>query len=144
MSYVQNFQHIVIGTKSHRMVLPTDAEHLLYAYITGFFKNKGCSVIKINGIPNHIHILVNMNPMLAIAAEIGNLKRATSIWLKANRHFPLFEGWQKEYASFSVSYSHLEAVKDYIDIQKAHHSNLFFDDEYNRLILKNGLVYYKP
>ena len=144
MSYVQNYHHLVIGTKNHEMVLPVEFEMELYSYIAGYFKNNNCQLLAINGIPNHIHILVNMNPMLSPALEFGNLKRMTSLWLKENPRFPIFKGWQKEYASFTVSYSHLTAVRGYIENQKIHHADKGYEEEYQRLILKNGLVYYKP
>ncbi|MDE6353197.1 MAG: transposase [Muribaculaceae bacterium] len=143
MSYIQNFQHIVISTKSRQMTLNRNSIDKLYNYISGFLQNKDCKLIAIGGIEDHIHILTNFNPQLSLSQEIGNLKRSASLWIKQSGYFPLFNGWAKEYGSFSVSYGHIEAVSNYIKSQQSHHANLNSEDEYKRLILKNGLVYYQ-
>ena len=143
MSYIQNFQHIVISTKSRQMTLNRNSIDKLYNYIAGFLSNKKCVLIAIGGIEDHIHILINFNPQLSLSQEIGNLKRSTSLWIKQSGFFPLFDGWASEYGSFSVSYGHIEVVSSYIKSQQIHHASLNSEDEYKRLILKNGLVYYQ-
>ncbi|MDE7369291.1 MAG: transposase [Muribaculaceae bacterium] len=143
MSYIQNYQHIVLSTKNRSKTLNRLFVDKLYQYISGFFQNKECNLIKIGGIEDHIHILVNFNNQLSLSKEIGNLKRSTSIWIKQSGFFPLFDGWSKEYGSFSVSYSHVKPVSDYIQSQQEHHLNLNSEEEYKRLILKNGLIYYQ-
>lgn len=72
-----------------------------------------------------------------------DLKRSTSLWMKESGYFPTFKGWQKEYAAFNISFSHKDAVASYINSQQEHHQKLNFEAEYQRLVLKNGLVYYQ-
>ena len=42
--------------------------------------------------------------------------------------------WQEGYGSFSVSYSVLNAVKNYIQNQKQHHATMTFDEEYLKFL----------
>ena len=56
--------------------------------------------------------------------------------------FPLFEGWEREYGAFSLSYGHRDAVYDSIASQQEHHDTISLDDEYRRLITKAGLQIY--
>ena len=143
MSYVQNIHHVVISTKNREMTIPTEHTEKLYQYITGIIKNKQCNLLAIGGIPNHIHLLVEVHTQLSTSSLIGEIKRCSSVWMKSDGHFPLFQGWGKEYASFSASYGHCGVLKDYILNQQVHHADKRFEDEYRRLILKNGLVYYE-
>ncbi len=69
------------------------------------------------------------------------LKKATSVWAK-EKHEPEF-AWQEGYAAFTVSYPHLDPVKEYIRTQEEHHRQTDFVEELKRLLEKNG-VEYKP
>ncbi len=124
------------------MTIPVEHAPLLYKYINGIIHYKHCRLLAIGGIPNHIHMLIDINQQLALAMMIGELKRSSSMWMKSDGHFPMFNGWSKEYAAFSVSFGHVDVVRDYISNQQIHHANKRFEEEYQRLILKNGLVYY--
>jgi putative transposase len=42
--------------------------------------------------------------------------------------------WQGGYGIFSVSYSQLATVREYIATQEAHHEQLSFQDEFRRLL----------
>ena len=143
MSQTKCIYHVVISTKGGEMVLGEENSPKLYAYMCGILKKMDCFIHAINGIPNHIHILMELPSTLALADVMRELKKNSSIWASSSGLFPMFKGWVKEYGGFSVSFSHVEHIKSYIQGQKAHHAGLNYDDEYKRLILKNGLVFYQ-
>ncbi len=76
-----------------------------------------------------------------LADFMQEMKKTTSVWAKDN-HEPSF-GWQDGYAAFTVSYSHLDSVKEYIRTQEEHHRQTGFVEGLKRLLEKNG-VEYKP
>ena len=142
MSKTRNLLHIVFTTK-HR--LPTITEEFkkeLYLYIFGILKNKNCFLHRMNGIVNHIHILIDLSPNIALADLIRDIKLASNKWMKNNPHFPDFTAWGEGYFAVSVSPEDLEKCKQYIIGQEKHH--LFTDlmTEMDWIIHRNGMTWY--
>ncbi|MCX6303789.1 MAG: transposase [Bacteroidetes bacterium] len=98
-SYRQILYHLVFRTKySYKTLNPIYAKEL-YAYVSGFVKNKNCVLYRINGVENHLHILCDLHPSIALADFIRDLKTSTSIWLKQSGKFHDFQGWAEGYAA---------------------------------------------
>lgn len=144
MSYVQSLYHIVICTKYRAMTINNANKEHLYKYIWGVVNKSKCKLISINGIANHIHMLVEVHPMVAISDLVRDIKRASSYYAQKSEFFPLFEGWSAEYAAFSSSYSMRDKIINYILNQEKHHGKESFDSEYKRMATLHGLEYYEP
>ncbi len=114
MSYIQALYHVVICTKHRDMTINNSNKVQLYKYIWGVINNYNCKLIKMNGIPNHIHLLIELKSTIAITDLVRDIKRASSIYAKQSNLFPLFISWSAEYAAFSVSYSMREFVAHHI------------------------------
>ncbi|MBR3567139.1 MAG: IS200/IS605 family transposase [Salinivirgaceae bacterium] len=139
MSYTRFLYHIVFRTKCSLNTIPESHEKDLYAYILGFVNNKNAVLYRIGGMPNHIHMLVDLPPMLSVASFMQELKIATSKWLKTNSEFPNFQGWAEGYAAFTYSLKEKETVINYIKNQKEHHKVETFESEYRRFIEESGI-----
>ena len=144
MSYVQALYHIVICTKYRSMTIDNANKTALYKYIWGVIDNCNCKLLKINGIPNHIHMLVELHPTVCMSDLIRDVKRASSLYAKESGLFPLFDGWSAEYGAFTCSYSMKERIEKYIQSQEEHHGKEAFESEYRRLATLHGLKYYEP
>ena len=96
-------------------------------------------VYRIGGMPDHVHLLVGLPSDLSVAKFVQELKSITSVWLKANPHFPDFNHWGKEYAAFTYSAKEKDVVINYIKSQKEHHRVALFKEEYRKLIEESGL-----
>ncbi len=138
MSRVNSIYHIVINTYQRRMTIPEECKRDLYMYIYGIIRNKGGHVYRINGIGNHIHILVNIPSTLSLAQLMQSIKQSSSLWLSANPNFPQWEKWGKEYFADSKSYSHVPGIVNYIMGQEEHHRVKGFDDELKTLYADAG------
>ena len=97
-------------------------------------------MIAINSMPDHIHILVGLNPNQAISSLIQNAKTQNCKWIKAQRFCKSF-AWQEGYGAFSYSKSHVPAVIDYIEKQESHHQKHTFLEEYKRMLVAFGIDY---
>lgn len=139
MSYTRFLYHIVFRTKCSLNTIPESHEKDLYAYILGFVNNKNGVLYRIGGMPNHIHMLVDLPPMLSVASFMQELKIATSKWLKTNSKFPDFQGWAEGYAAFTYSLKEKETIINYIKNQKEHHKVETFESEYRRFIEESGI-----
>lgn len=139
MSYTQTFYHIVLRTHCSIPAIVEEHERELYSYMLGFINNKGARLYRIGGMPDHIHLFVSLPATLAMSKFVQELKIATSKWLKENPHFPLFNGWTKEYAGFSYSLRDKDMIVVYIAKQKKHHHSVAFADEYRTFLVENGI-----
>jgi putative transposase len=138
-SYRQLLYHIVIRTKeSHKTISQTQSDHL-YAYIGGIIKNKNCHLYRINGMEDHIHILTDLHPSIALADFIRDIKISTSMWMKNCGLFPAFEGWSDKYGAFTCSYLDSGIIIDYIRRQREHHEKMSFEEEYRKLLVEAGI-----
>jgi putative transposase len=140
-SYRQLYYHIVFGTKFHKPTIPDVHCELLYKYMWGIMQNKKCKLYRINGSREHIHLLVDIHPTIALSTFVKDLKVSSSIWLKEQLEFKQFEGWAEGYACFTVSHSHKDAVTAYIKTQKEHHKKITFQDEYQTLLKEYGIEF---
>src|SRR5690554_131916 len=139
MSYIQSLHHIIIRTKYSENVLPNEHSEELYRYMWGYIKNKKSFLYRINGMPDHIHILVGIHATIALSDFVKELKTSTNPWIKNSGKFPDFKSWGKKYAAFTIRYQEKDTVIEYIKNQREHHKTESFKDEYRRLIIENGI-----
>ncbi|HLF34374.1 MAG TPA: IS200/IS605 family transposase [Cyclobacteriaceae bacterium] len=140
-SYRQIYYHIVFGTKYRKQTIPESHCDTLYRYIAGIIKNKNCKPYQINGAPDHIHIMSDLHPSVALADYIKTIKVSSSIWMKTQPAFNQFEGWAEKYAAFTVSHKDRERVFEYIKRQKEHHRLVPFIDEFKNLLEQYGIEF---
>ena len=139
MSYTQLLYHIVIRTKYGSNTLDFDHSEDLYKYITGYVKNKKSLMYQINGVSNHIHMLVSLHPTLSMSNFVKDLKTSANNWIKANSYFPKFISWGAKYGAFSCSNRNKDVIIRYIKNQREHHKCIPFKDEYRQLIVEAGI-----
>lgn len=140
MSYVRTLFHIVFRTRSSVPALSLEHSEELFRYIWGFCKEKNCTLIRINGMPDHLHLLLRLHPDLALSAFVRDLKIASGLWLKRNKEkFPLFCGWGRAYAAFSYSAREQPTVAAYIANQREHHRRRSFAEEFRSFLEENGM-----
>jgi putative transposase len=138
-SYRQLLYHIVFRTKDSRPTIDQDIVGELYSYIGGIIRNKNSHLYQINGVEDHLHILTDMHPSVALSDFVREIKVSSSVWMKEKKHFPLFEGWAEGYGSFTCSFMDLGRLADYVINQKEHHKNKPFEAEYRILIMESGV-----
>ena len=75
------------GTKDSLPTIKQNNAHELYSYITGITRQKNSHLYRINGVENHLHILTGMNPSIAPADFVKDIKVSFSIWMKKAIYF---------------------------------------------------------
>ena len=140
MSAVSAIYHIVINTKGREMTLPLTSCDQLYRYIARVVQSHDSILYAVNGIENHIHLLVQLHPSTCLSNLVRDIKLSTSQWMKQNQNlFPLFVGWGKEYGAFTYALRDREMVANYIRNQRTHHQRESFEDEYRKHLEHAGL-----
>ena len=138
-SYRQILYHVVFRTKGGRKTLLPDHSKELYAYFSGILKSKGCFLYCINGMEDHIHILCDLNPIIALADFMRDIKTSTSLWLKQTGKFPEYAGWAEGYAAFTYAWKDKEMIVNYIKHQQEHHKIESFDEELRGLLKEHRI-----
>jgi len=137
MSHTRFLFHIVFATKDRIPLISRSWETDLYRYMAGIIKAIDGDAIEINGMSDHVHILVRLEPG-DFPAFMRELKASSSKWAK--RHQPKF-AWQRRYGAFTVSESAVEAVRKYIRDQELHHRKRTFEDEYVELLRRHNVEF---
>lgn len=136
-SCIENYLHIIFSTKNREPLIVPEIEARLHSYIVGISKRQKVPVIKINGMEDHVHILLKLHPSVALATLIKEFKVYSTAWMKRSG-YPGF-AWQEGYGGFSYSKSMLDPVIHYIENQKHHHRQISFKDELELLKKKWGV-----
>jgi Transposase IS200 like len=57
-AYTQNFYHTVFSTLHRANLIAPDVEERLYPFMGGILRDLRCTLLAINGMPDHVHLLV--------------------------------------------------------------------------------------
>ena len=138
-SYRQILYHIVFCTYNRENTIPIDQQEALYKDIWGIITKRKGVLYRINGMENHIHILSDLHPTVALADFIKEIKTASNLWMKETGRYPEFSSWAEGSCSLTYTYRDKEMIVNYIKNQKEHHKKATFEDEYRSLLKEHGV-----
>lgn len=135
-TYTQIYIHFVFAVKYRNALILPSWKDELYKYITTIIQNYNHKVLIINGMPDHLHVLVGLKPTQSISDLMKEVKQFSSKWININnKTIGKFE-WQEGFGAFSYSKSQLKNVFDYIENQEIHHKKKTFLEEYKEILEK--------
>jgi len=135
-AFTQLYVHLIFAVKYRERLLTKEIRVELFKYISGIISNRNHKVIIINGMTDHIHILIGLNPNDKISDLIACIKRESSSFINEKKFFRGKFHWQDGYGAFSYSRSQLDVVYNYIANQEVHHKKRTFREEYVELLKK--------
>jgi REP element-mobilizing transposase RayT len=128
--------HVVFSTKDRRPFLRNpEFRFELHRYLGGILNNLDCQPILVGGVEDHVHLLCMLSRTCEAAAMVKEVKRSSSLWLKMKGSELQDFHWQNGYGIFSIGFSQIDSVRNYIANQEEHHRKVSFQDEF-RLLLK--------
>lgn len=139
-TFSQIYIHLIFAVRGRESAISSVWEESLYKYITGIVQNKGHKMLAINGMPDHIHILIGFKPSGCLSDLVREIKKSSNTFVNENYTRARFQ-WQAGYGAFSYSHSALDKVISYIINQKAHHTVKTFKEEYVGLLKKFEVSY---
>jgi putative transposase len=140
-AYTQNFYHTVFSTKHRVNLLLPEWEHRLYPFIGGIVRDLRCTLLAINGMPDHIHLLIRYRADLSHSEMLQQIKGRSSKWINETLAGSDRFSWQEGYGGFTVSKSAVPDVESYIERQKEHHQRMDFQTEYLELLRRHGIEF---
>ena len=139
MSKTSFLYHIIIRTKKNKKTLSVENSEELYKFIWGVIDRKRCKLYRINGVEDHIHLLVSIHPTIAVADFIRDIKRSSSIMLKTATGYEKFKSWSEGYGGFTYQYRDKDMLINYIKNQREHHRKISFREEVEKLLKEFGI-----
>ncbi len=139
MSFTQSVFHIVFSTKNRQPTINTTYERNFYKILYDIMQQLGGHVYRIGGMPDHIHILVDITAQNSLSSFVKELKQKSSYIAGRMEEFPKWDGWEEGYAGFSYSISDIPTIENYIRNQKEHHKRTSFRDECRAWLIEMGV-----
>ncbi len=140
-TYTQIIYQIVFSTKNRERTITKEGREELYKYIAGILKNKHCHLYRINGVDDHLHIVMHLHPSVALSHLIKDVKLATTDFIKKKGIFKKFNGWQDGYGAFTYSINEKDRLIEYVKNQEEHHKIKTFRDEYIELLKEHKIEF---
>ena len=109
-TYTQLYIHIIFAIKARQSLIPKQHKEELHKYITGIIHSKNQTVIQINSMPYHIHILVGITLDTAISDLVRDIKANSSKFINRQRWIVGRFEWQTGFAAFSYAHSQLDTL----------------------------------
>lgn len=120
----KNNAHLVFVTKYRRNVFTVEILDRLKQIFTETCEQMGVELIEFGGEDDHVHLLVNIPPKLAVANLVGKLKGKSSYHLRREywQHLKkMLWGkhlWSPSYCIVSCGGAPLDIVKQYVEQQR--------------------------
>jgi len=133
--------HIIFSTKDRLPQIDVDLKSQLYPYMGGIIRELDGKASLINGTFDHVHLLVQLPPVLALSDAMRVLKTNSSKWVHEQWPARSKFAWQTGYGAFSVSKSNADAVGRYIADQEEHHRSKTFQEEFLEYLKKHEIDY---
>lgn len=135
-TYSQIHLQFIFTPKFRESLIHSGWENELYKYISGITDKNKHKMLSINGVADHVHMLVGFNTNQSVAGFMQDVKADSSQWINNNKFCPSRFEWQLGYGVFSYSKSQIPKVVQYIQNQKEHHKKINFIDEYKLFLEK--------
>jgi len=116
------YVHFVWATWDRLPLITPEIERRLYRHIGDSAKSLGCRILAINGVADHVHVLLALPSTVAIADLVKKMKGASSRFVNDQLQPSVEFKWQGFYGAFSVSRWDLPKIINYIKVQKEHHA----------------------
>ena len=140
-TFTHLLNHLIFSTKERRPLLTAEIRPRLFSYMGGIIRDLDGKALMINGVSDHVHLLVSM-PATVSVAEMMRIVKGKSSGL-VHEQFPSRGAfaWQAGYGAFSVSHSHIDTVTKYIAGQEEHHKRVSFQEELLSFPRKQGIEF---
>ncbi|MEX6690775.1 IS200/IS605 family transposase [Danxiaibacter flavus] len=140
-TYTQIYVHFVFAVQCRTNCIGNHWKKDLYQYIAAIIQQHKHILYVINGMPDHVHILVSMHASQSPSELIYHIKRSSSLWINENKLVPGKFSWQDGFGAFTYGKSQIPNVISYIENQEAHHKKLNFKQEYIAFLKAFGIDY---
>ncbi len=116
------FVHLVWATWDRLPLVTPEIERRVYRNIEAEALGLGCKVLALNGMPDHVHLVVSLPSTVTIANLAKQCKGVSSHFVNETLKPEAGFKWQGTYGAFSVSRWDVDKIVGYVKRQKEHHA----------------------
>lgn len=138
-TYSQIYIHVVFAVKGRASLISPNWKEDLYKYITGIVSARSQKLLIINGMPDHLHLLIGAKPDCCLSDLVRDIKAGSSKFIHDSGKVQGRFEWQKGFGAFSVSTSQLDVLFRYIRNQEEHHKKKTFLQEYKETLERHHI-----
>jgi putative transposase len=142
-AFTQFYIQLVFSPKHRDRLFVEKIRPRIFQYLSGITTNLGHKSIIINGVADHVHLFIGLNPKISVSETVKELKRSSGIFINDHKFFPGKFEWQEGYGGFSYGRSQIEKVYEYIKNQEHHHKKQTFKEEYIEFLNKYEIEFEK-
>jgi len=122
MAFWRSYAHIVWATKNREPLIRPHIESEIYAYIISKAVELNCYIHAINGVEDHIHLIISIPPKHSVAWVVKTLKGSSSHFVNNTLHPQEFHFvWQRGYGYLTLGESQCPRAITYVKNQKERH-----------------------
>lgn len=140
-TYTQIHLQIVFAVQNRASLILPSWKDELHKYITGIVQNNDHKMLIVNGMPDHLHLVIGMRPVQSLSDLIKHVKGDSSKWINEKGFVKEKFQWQEGFGAFSYSKSQLPALINYVQNQEIHHQKKTFIEEYKEFLEKFEVSY---
>jgi REP element-mobilizing transposase RayT len=140
-TYTQIYIQVVFAVQGRQCLIQPDHKEEIYRYITGIVTNQGQKMLQINGVADHVHLLIGMKPNVALSDLVRDVKVGSSKFINEERWIKGRFNWQEGFGAFSYGHSQLDKIIRYIQRQERRHQQSSFKSEYLALLRKFEIAF---
>jgi putative transposase len=140
-TFSQIYIQVVFAVKGRQNLVSAAIEDEVYRYISGIITGKDQKSLAVNGMPDHIHVLIGLRPSMRISDLVRDIKNNCTNFINDKGWLTRKFCWQEGYGVFSYSESNYGKVIDYIKNQKQHHRKQTFQQEYLSFLKKFNIPF---
>ncbi|QDU94911.1 IS200/IS605 family transposase [Lignipirellula cremea] len=135
------FYHLVFAVRHGQRAISSPVEQRLHAYLANQLQGKHAAPLQIGGAPDHVHLLVECGPTLAVDDLTRVIKASSARWMNEQLSFNRGFSWQLGFGVFRVNEADLQATTDNITNQASLHRRMTFQDVYLQMLKRHHAVY---
>ena len=135
-TYSQLHIQVVFAVKGRGNLLLEPWRVEIFKYMSGIITGKNQKPIIVNGVADHVHLFIGMQPAMRLSDLVRDIKIGTSKFINDKKYVKGKFTWQGGFGAFSYSHSQLDNVYQYISNQKEHHHKKTFKEEYLEMLRK--------
>ena len=94
-TFSQIYIQTVFAVSGRLSLITPDFKEELHKYITGIVTKQEQKLIRINGMPDHLHILIGLKPAMALANLVRDIKSDSSEWVNRKKLARGKFAWQR-------------------------------------------------
>lgn len=132
-AYTELYYHLVWATWKRHPFLKKQARPALCRYIAHKCQAYGYHLHAVNGVEDHMHVVLRLDPFVSVSEAVRKLKGSSSRFCNSELSLGTEFKWQEGYGAFTVGKRDLPEVIACVEDQEARHRSGQLDDLFEEL-----------